>query len=44
VSQRADVDAMFDSVDARFGRLDVLVNNAAIGERIDAITDIDGDA
>lgn len=44
VSQRAEVDAMFGSVDARFGRLDVLVNNAGIAERIGAITDIDDDA
>jgi 3-oxoacyl-[acyl-carrier protein] reductase len=43
VSRRAEVDAMFGSVDARFGRLDVLVNNAGIGKRIDAITDIDDD-
>jgi 3-oxoacyl-[acyl-carrier protein] reductase len=43
VSQRAEVDAMFASVDARFGRLDVLVNNAGIGERIDAISEIDDD-
>lgn len=39
VSRRAAVDAMFGSVDARFGRLDVLVNNTGIAERIDAITD-----
>jgi 3-oxoacyl-[acyl-carrier protein] reductase len=43
VSRRAEVDAMFGSIDARFGGLDVLVNNAGIGERIDAITDIDDD-
>jgi len=43
VSRRVDVDAMFGSVDARFGRLDVVVNNTGIGERIDAITDIDDD-
>jgi 3-oxoacyl-[acyl-carrier protein] reductase len=44
VSRRPEVDEMFASVDARFGRLDALVNNAGIGERIDAITDIDDDA
>ena len=41
VSERADVDAMFATIDARFGGLDVLVNNAGVGERVDAITDID---
>jgi 3-oxoacyl-[acyl-carrier protein] reductase len=43
VSDRGQVDAMFASVDARFGRLDALVNNAGIGQRVDAITDIDDD-
>ena len=43
VSRRCEVDAMFASVDARFGRLDVLVNNAGIADRVDAITDIDDD-
>jgi 3-oxoacyl-[acyl-carrier protein] reductase len=32
---------MFASVDARFGRLDALVNNAGVGRRVDAITEID---
>ena len=41
VSERADVDAMFAYIDARFGRLDALVNNAGVGPRVDAITDID---
>ena len=43
VSRPDEVDAMFSSIDARFGRLDVLVNNAGIGERIDTITAIDDD-
>lgn len=33
VSSEADVDAAFAAADARFGRLDLLVNNAAIFER-----------
>jgi pteridine reductase len=33
VSSEADVDAVFAELDARFGRLDLLVNNAAIFER-----------
>lgn len=43
VSDRAAVDALFAALDARFGRLDALVNNAGIGRRIDAITAIDDD-
>ena len=35
---------LINSAVETFGRLDVLVNNAGIGERIDAITDIDDDA
>ena len=31
VSDRAAVQAMFDAIRARFGRLDILVNNAAVG-------------
>ena len=41
VSEPRDVGAMFDAIDARFGRLDVLVNNAGIGRRVERMTDID---
>jgi NAD(P)-dependent dehydrogenase (short-subunit alcohol dehydrogenase family) len=41
VADRAAVDAMFGALDARFGRLDVLVNNAGIGRRVDTIVAID---
>ena len=43
VSDRAAVERMFGAVDARFGRLDALVNNAGIGRRIAALVDIDDD-
>jgi 3-oxoacyl-[acyl-carrier protein] reductase len=43
VGDRAAVDAMFRDLDARFGGLDVLVNNAGIGARVDRLTDIDDD-
>lgn len=35
MSDREAVQRMFDDIDARFGRLDVLVNNAAISIRVD---------
>lgn len=35
------VEGMFTSLDRHFGRLDVLVNNAGIGARIDSLTAID---
>jgi 3-oxoacyl-[acyl-carrier protein] reductase len=41
VADRAAVEAMFEIVDARFGQLDALVNNAGIGARIDSIVAID---
>ncbi|HET8578926.1 MAG TPA: SDR family NAD(P)-dependent oxidoreductase [Methylomirabilota bacterium] len=41
VSDRHAVEALFAAVDTRFGRLDVLVNNAGIGRRIESITAID---
>jgi NAD(P)-dependent dehydrogenase (short-subunit alcohol dehydrogenase family) len=44
VSDPAAVLAMFAAVDARFGRLDALVNNAGIGGRVDRITAIDDTA
>lgn len=41
VSAPEAVAEMFAAIDARFGRLDVLVNNAGVGGRVDSITDID---
>lgn len=41
VSDRDQVEAMFSAVDTRFGRLDVLVNNAGIGRRVARLIDID---
>ncbi len=41
VSDRHAVEGLFAAIDARFGRLDVLVNNAGIGQRIESITSID---
>jgi 3-oxoacyl-[acyl-carrier protein] reductase len=41
VSDPAAVAAMFAALDARFGRLDALVNNAGVGGRVDSITAID---
>jgi 3-oxoacyl-[acyl-carrier protein] reductase len=41
VSEPRDVATMFDAIDARFGRLDVLVNNAGIDGRMERLTDID---
>jgi 3-oxoacyl-[acyl-carrier protein] reductase len=41
VSDRRAVDAMFETLDRRFGRLDALVNNAGIGRHVPAITEID---
>lgn len=41
VSERSAVEAMFEEMDRRFGRLDALVNNAAVGRRIDRLTEID---
>lgn len=41
VSDRHAVDALFAAIDTRFGRLDVLVNNAGIGRRIESLTAID---
>ncbi len=43
VSDVAAVTRMFATVDARFGRLDALVNNAGIGRWIDRLTEIDYD-
>ena len=43
VSDRAAVEAMFQELDGRFGRLDALVNNAGIGRRVAALTAIDDD-
>ncbi len=40
VSDRVAVERMFEAVDARFGRLDALVNNAGVAQRIEAMTDI----
>lgn len=41
VSDPAAVERMFATIDADLRRLDALVNNAAIGERFDRLTDID---
>lgn len=41
VAQKSQVDRMFDEIDSRFGRLDILVNNAASGKLlgVDEITE-----
>ena len=44
VSERKAVDVMFEFIDKQLGRLDFLVNNAAIGARIDSITAITDEA
>jgi 3-oxoacyl-[acyl-carrier protein] reductase len=41
VADRQAVDRMFAELDRHFGRLDALVNNAGIGERIESLTAID---
>ncbi|HET7342361.1 MAG TPA: SDR family NAD(P)-dependent oxidoreductase [Methylomirabilota bacterium] len=41
VSDRTAVERMFEALDARFGRLDALVNNAGVGRRVERLTDID---
>jgi 3-oxoacyl-[acyl-carrier protein] reductase len=41
VSDSREVARMFATIDADFGRLDALVNNAGIGSRVDRLTDID---
>jgi 3-oxoacyl-[acyl-carrier protein] reductase len=41
VGDSSAVARMFDAVDARFGRLDALINNAGIGRRIEPLTAID---
>ena len=41
VSDPDAVARMFATVDARFGRLDALVNNAGVAQRFDRLTDID---
>ncbi|MGH8021135.1 MAG: SDR family NAD(P)-dependent oxidoreductase [Opitutaceae bacterium] len=37
VSQRADIEAMFDRIEAEFGAVDILVNNAGIETRTPAL-------
>ncbi|MBI3105985.1 MAG: glucose 1-dehydrogenase [Candidatus Rokubacteria bacterium] len=44
VSDPAAVERLFAAVDARFGRLDALVNNAGIALRAPRLTDIDDEA
>ena len=41
VADSQAVEAMFATLDRRFGRLDALVNNAGVGTRIESLTDID---
>jgi len=41
VSDPDEVAALFAAIDTRLGRLDVLVNNAGIGRRVERLTDID---
>lgn len=41
VADARAVETMFAALHRRFGRLDALVNNAGMGQRIDSITDID---
>lgn len=43
VNDPAAVEAMFQEVDDRFGRLGAFVNDAGIGRRIDILTAIDDD-
>lgn len=43
VSEEADVLRLYDAIDARYGRLDALVNNAGILERQTGIEGIDAD-
>jgi 3-oxoacyl-[acyl-carrier protein] reductase len=44
VSQRAEIDAMYDEIDDRFGGLDVLVNNAGVAESAPGELDRVGEA
>ena len=41
VSDPDEVTALFAAIDTELGRLDVLVNNAGIGRRVERLTDID---